>query len=63
MFFDTIHIIFMLVIWVISSIVVIIKDWKNMTFGKLGNLIPFTIMFSFVFGSLIYILYNIFLRV
>lgn len=63
MFFDTIHIIFMLVIWVISSIVMIIKDWKTMTFSKFGNSIPFTIMFSFVFGSLIYILYNIFLRV
>lgn len=60
MFFDTTHLLIMLALWVASTIATLIKDWKTMTFSKFGNLIPFTIMFSFIFGSLAYILYNIF---
>ena len=62
MLFDTTHLLFMLALWVVSTIATLIKDWKTMTFSKFGNSIPFTIMFSFIFGSLLYILYNIFLR-
>ena len=60
MFFDTTHLLIMLALWVASTIATLIKDWKTMTFSKFRNLIPFTIMFSFIFGSLAYILYNIF---
>lgn len=62
MLFDTTHLLIMFALLVVSIIAMLIKDWKTMTFSKFGNSIPFTIMFSFVFGSLLYILYNIFLR-
>lgn len=62
MLFDTTHLLIMLALWAVSTIAMFIKDWKTMTFSKFGNSIPFTIMFSFIFGSLLYILYNIFLR-
>ena len=62
MLFDTTHLLIMFALLVISIIAMLIKDWKTMTFSKFGNSIPFTIMFSFIFGSLLYILYNIFLR-
>ena len=62
MLFDTTHLLIMLALWVVSTIAMLIKVWKTMTFSEFGNSIPFTIMFSFIFGSLLYILYNIFLR-
>lgn len=62
MLFDTTHLLIMFALLVVSIIAMLIKDWKTMTFSKFGNSIPFTIMFSFIFGSLLYILYNIFLR-
>ena len=62
MLFDTTHLLVMLALWVVPTIAMLIKDRETMTFSKFGNSIPFTIMFSFVFGSLLYILYNIFLR-
>lgn len=62
MLFDTTHLLIMLALWAVLTIAMFIKDWKTMTFSKFGNSIPFTIMFSFIFGSLLYILYNIFLR-